>query len=145
MLLYAYYNRSGSEGVLAFQVRCGIASVVRWKLRPVIFGVALRPFGAPEESKKSPERVRWDTAPKVPKECAPESRKSPKRVKNLTLGLFLDAFETPLSARLGPYPGVLFPDSFWTELRADFWEGDGDEALFTEKKGFSVNWGEAIQ
>ena len=40
------------------------------------------PFGpgTPEESEKSPERVPRGRAPKVPKECAPESRKSPKRV-----------------------------------------------------------------
>ena len=40
------------------------------------------PFGpgTPEESEKSPERAPRGRAPKVPKECAPESRKSPKRV-----------------------------------------------------------------
>ena len=40
------------------------------------------PFGpgTPEESEKSPERVPRGRAPKVPKECAPESQKSPKRV-----------------------------------------------------------------
>ena len=30
-----------ATGLLAFQGRRGIASVVRWKLRPVIFGVNL--------------------------------------------------------------------------------------------------------
>ena len=74
------------------------------------------PFGpgTPEESEKSPERVPRGRAPKVPKECAPESRKSPKRVRNSHFRLFSDSFETPgrtLWALLGPCPGVLFPDS----------------------------------
>ena len=51
-----------------------------------------RPFGpgTPQESEKSPERVFRGRAPKGPKECAPECRKSPKRVypKNL-FGLIL--------------------------------------------------------
>ena len=43
-----------------------------------------QPFGpgTPKESKKSPERVLRCGAPEVPKECAPESRKSPTRVWN---------------------------------------------------------------
>ena len=77
------------------------------------------PFGpgTPEESEKSPERVPWGRAPKVPKECAPESQKSPKRVRKSDFRLFLDSFETPgrtLSALLGPCPRVLLPDSFRT-------------------------------
>ena len=41
------------------------------------------PFGpgTPKESEKSPERVPRGRAPKVPKECALESQKSPKRVR----------------------------------------------------------------
>ena len=48
------------------------------------------PFGpgTPEESGKSPESARGRAA-KVPKECAPESQKSPKRVSNLTFRLSL--------------------------------------------------------
>ena len=37
----------------------------------------------PEESEKSAERVPRGRAPKVPKECAPESQKSPKRAKRV--------------------------------------------------------------
>ena len=67
-----------------------------------------------------PEKVRFKLACAImPKECAPESQKSPKRVKNLTFGLFSDSFETPgrtlrLWAFWGPCPGVLFSDSFRT-------------------------------
>ena len=71
--------------------------------------------GTPEESEKSPERVPLGSAPKVPKECAPESRKSPKRVRKSDFRLFSGSFETPgrtLWALLGPCSGVLFPDSF---------------------------------
>ena len=55
------------------------------------------PFGpgTPEESEKSPEKVPWAGTPRVPEECAPESQKSPKRIQNLTFGLFSDSFETP--------------------------------------------------
>ena len=74
------------------------------------------------EPRKSPKRVPKeyprDRAPKVPKECAPESQKSPKRVQNLTFGLFSDSFGTPgrtLSGLLGPLPrgtlSGLFSDS----------------------------------
>ena len=37
------------------------------------------PFGpgTPEESEKSPERTPWTGTPRVPKECAPKSQKSP--------------------------------------------------------------------
>ena len=48
------------------------------------------------------------------KECAPESQKSPKRVRKSGFRLFSDSFETPgrtLWALLGPFAGVLFPDS----------------------------------
>ena len=68
----------------------------------------------PEESEKSPERVPRGRAPKVPKECAPESQKSPKRVQKSGFRLFSGSFGTPgrtLSALLGPCPGVLFRDS----------------------------------
>ena len=37
-LCCAHFHRSGSKGALDFQGRRGIASVVRWNLRPVIFG-----------------------------------------------------------------------------------------------------------
>ena len=85
----------------------------------------------PEESEKSPERVPRGRAPKVPKECAPESQKSPKRVRKSGFRLFSDSFETPgrtLSALLGPCPGVLFPDSFRT-LRG-FWARRARETLW---------------
>ena len=83
----------------------------------------------PEESEKSPERVPRGRAPKVPKECAPESQKSPKRVQNLTFGLFSDSFGTPgrtLSGLLGPCPGVLFRDSFRTLPGFSGPKGPGD-------------------
>ena len=77
------------------------------------------PFG-PE----NPGRVRKESrkstpgqGPKVPKECAPESQKSPKRVQQSGFRLFSDSFGTPgrtLSGLLGPCPGVLFRDSFRT-------------------------------
>ena len=38
-LVYACFNRSGSKGALDFQGRRGNTSIVRWSLRPVIFGV----------------------------------------------------------------------------------------------------------
>ena len=90
------------------------------------------PFGpgTPEESEKSPERVPWRRGPKVPKECAPESQKSPKRVRKSGFRLFLDSFETPgrtLWALLGPCPGVLFPDSFRT--LPGFWARKARETL----------------
>ena len=72
------------------------------------------------EPRKSPKRVQKEYpgagSPKVPKECAPESQKSPKESESQVLD-FSDSFETPgrtLSALLGPCPGVLFPDSFRT-------------------------------
>ena len=37
--LYAYFHRSGSKGAFRLPGRRGIASVVQWNLRPVIFGV----------------------------------------------------------------------------------------------------------
>ena len=42
-LSYASFNRLEAKRFLAFQGRRGIASVVRWNLRPVIFGVEKRP------------------------------------------------------------------------------------------------------
>ena len=61
-------------------------------------------------------------SPRVPKECAPESEKSPKR----SFGLFLDSFRTPgrtlwgLWGSPGPeavgHPFGLFSDSFRTLL-----------------------------
>ena len=71
------------------------------------------PFGpgTPEESEKSPERVPRGRAPKVPKECAPESQKSPKRVRKSGF----DSFRTLLRLRgalfghfWGPAPGYSF-------------------------------------
>ena len=44
--------------------------------------------GTQEESEKSPERVLRARAPKVPKECAPESQKSPKSVRKSGFRLF---------------------------------------------------------
>ena len=38
-LVCACFSRSGSKGALDFQGRRGITSIVRWNLRPVIFGV----------------------------------------------------------------------------------------------------------
>ena len=40
-LCFYYFSRSGRKGALDFQGRHGITSVVRWKLRPVIFGVEM--------------------------------------------------------------------------------------------------------
>ena len=48
-------------------------------LGPSVWGEARNP-GTPEESEKSPQRVPRGRAPKVPKECTPESQKSPTRV-----------------------------------------------------------------
>ena len=73
--------------------------------------------GTPEESKKSPERAPRGRAPRVWKECALESQKSPKRVQKSGSRLFSDSFETPersLLGLLGPFAEVLFPDSFCT-------------------------------
>ena len=89
------------------------------------------PFGpgTPEESEKSPERVPRGRAPKVPKECAPESQKSPKRVRKSGFRLFSDSFETPgrtLSTLLGPCPGVLFPDSYSDSSGVPGPKGPGD-------------------
>ena len=74
------------------------------------------------EPRESPQRVRTEypgrRAPKVPEECAPESQKSPKRVRKSGFRLLLDSFETrgrTLSALLGRQRGeILFPDSFRT-------------------------------
>ena len=67
-------------------------------------------------------------APKVPKECAPESQKSPRRVRNLTFGLFSDSFETPgrtLWALLGPCPGAYSFRTLFGLFRASGPEGLG--------------------
>ena len=66
----------------------------------------------PEESVKSPERVPRDRAPKVPKECALESQKSPKRVQKSGFRLFSDSSGTPgrtLSGLFSDSSGVLGP------------------------------------
>ena len=70
------------------------------------------------EPRKSPKRVPQGRAPKVPKECAPESQKSPKKSPKVQV---LDSFRTLSRLRgalfghfWGPFPGVLFPDSFRT-------------------------------
>ena len=72
----------------------------------------------PEESEMSPERVPRYRAPKVPKECAPESQKSPKRVRKSGFRLFSDSFETAGATLFrhfwGPFSGVLSPHSFQT-------------------------------
>ena len=91
------------------------------------------PFGpgTSEESKKSPERVPRSRAPRVPKECAPESQKSPKRVRNPGFRLLSDSV-TPgraPSGLLGPCSGVLFPDSFWTLLGFPGPKGPGDPCV----------------
>ena len=39
-----YLIRVEAEGLLDYQGRAGIISIVRWNLRPVIFGVEKRPF-----------------------------------------------------------------------------------------------------
>ena len=51
---------------------------------------ARNPGRVRKESRKSPP----GGTPRAPEECAPESQKSPKRVQNLTFGLFSDSFET---------------------------------------------------
>ena len=72
--------------------------------------------GTPEESEKSPERVPRGRAPKMPKECAPDSR-SLKRVRKESESQVCDSFETLFRLRgalfghfWGPAPGY----SFWT-------------------------------
>ena len=71
--------------------------------------------GTLEESEKSPERVPRARAPKVLRECTPESQKSPKRVRKSGFRLFSDSFET-LGHTLSALLGVLFLDSFRTFL-----------------------------
>ena len=100
-------NRGRQEGIALF-----LRSAPPHTGSPGPFGP-----GTPEESEKSPERVPRGRAPKVPKECAPKSQKSLKRVRKSGFTLFSDSFETPgrtLWAFLGTCPGVLFPDSFRT-------------------------------
>ena len=98
------------------------------------FGIAIgpphtgspEPFGpgTPEESEKSPEKSTPRPRPhKVPKECAPESQKSPK-------SLVLDSFRTLLRLR-----GALFGDSWGPGLGCSFrtlfglFRGSGPEGL----------------
>ena len=85
------------------------------------------PFGpgTPEESEKSPERAPRGRAPKVPKECAPESQnfKSPKRVRKSGFRLFSDS--------------VLFPDSFRTLPGSPGPEGPGRPCV---GRGRSQSW-----
>ena len=69
--------------------------------------------GTPEESEKSPERVPWRRTPRVPEGCAPESQKSPKRVRKSGFGLFSDSFATP-GALFGDSGGPAPGDSFGT-------------------------------
>ena len=79
-------------------------------LRTFVLGSALprtgspRPFGpgTPEESEESPERAALDGTPRIPKECSPESQKSPKRVRESGL----DSFRTLLRLQ-----GALFRHS----------------------------------
>ena len=69
----------------------------------------------PEESEKSPERVPRDRAPKVPKECAPESQKSPKRVQKSSFETLCGLFWAPgrtLSDFWGPVLGYSFGTLF---------------------------------
>ena len=40
-LFCALFNRGGQEELLDYQGRAGIISIVRWNLRPVIFGVEI--------------------------------------------------------------------------------------------------------
>ena len=66
------------RGTLRFQISTqSLWSAPRHTGSPGPFGP-----GTPEESEKSLERVPRGRAPRVPKECAPESQKSPKRVRN---------------------------------------------------------------
>ena len=96
-----------------------------------------------KESRKSPR----GRAPKVSKECSPESQKSPKRVQKSGFGLFSDSFGTPgrtLSGLLGPCPRVLFRDSFrtlpvsWARRARETLCGAGPIAILDPKS--DLNW-----
>ena len=56
LIVYAFFVRSGSKfkGLLDFQGRRGSASVVRWNLRPVIFGVEFPGFSEIRLSSSQP-------------------------------------------------------------------------------------------
>ena len=49
-----------AEGLLAFQGRRGIVSVVRWNLRPVIFGVDVGPERNCSSDSKETKKRRFD-------------------------------------------------------------------------------------
>ena len=70
-----------SEAFKQTKVQNRISLVLELRSAPPHTGTP-GPFGpgTPEESEKSPKRVPRGRAPKVPKECSPESQKSPKRV-----------------------------------------------------------------
>ena len=73
------------------------------------------PFGprTPEESEKSAERVPCDRAPKVPKECALESQKSPKRTSvKPDFRTFLRLRGALFRHFWGPAPGYSFRTLF---------------------------------
>ena len=70
-LFCTLFNRGGNRRALDYQGRAGIISIVRWNLRPVIFGVdkgqekikkkllvaEKGPFGTPGFDPKIPEKV----------------------------------------------------------------------------------------
>ena len=75
------------------------------------------PFGpgTPKESEKSPKGCPAPESPRVPKECATESEKSPKRVRSCVFGLFSDSVAHSLGTLGLPgagHPFGLFSDSF---------------------------------
>ena len=71
--------------------------------------------GTPKESEKSPKGCPAPGSPRVPKECATESEKSPKRVRSCVFGLFSDFVVHSLGTLGLPgagHPFGLFSDSF---------------------------------
>ena len=73
-----------TEGLLHYQGRAGIISIVRWSLRPVIFGVEFSNQGSLNDSRymASCEKVRKRTARKGQKQSARKVRKLSKTSEN---------------------------------------------------------------
>ena len=75
-----------------------------------------KPFGpgTPKESEKSPKGCPAPGSPRVPKECATESEKSPKRVRSCVFDSFSDSVADSLGTLGRPragHPFGLFSDS----------------------------------
>ena len=119
--------------------------------------------GTPEESKESPERVpRGGAGPQKSRKSAPhslkESEKSPKvrfsaSFRTLLRHTGVHSFET-FGALLPRYSFRTLIGLFWGfgnqtlcgagPIQSRFLGRGCDEALFSEKKGFSVKRGEAV-